>query len=322
MIRVGILGTASIARLFFGGPLHHASILGIASRDPVRAGEFAKHYGIPQTFPTYEALIGDNNIDAVYIPLPQHLHCEYTVKAAEAGKHVLVEKPAALSTAEIQRMAEACRLHNVVLMEGFMYRFKSIHHRVRSLVQDGTLGAVRYLDFSWSFNIGKLVRSQFRLDRFAGGGALNDLGIYGLDFLHFLGLPDPSLVHASILRDDPAGVDMFTHMVWQTGPALASITCGFNCDANYYMVCGELGSVIVPGSLSGRIRENTLRLHMLYHDHHTDEVFPAENPYLKELDHFAVCIETGREPETGGDNALRNLRLIEMVRERGQMLAE
>ena len=92
MIRIGILGTAAIARLFFGEPLKHASIVGIASRDVTRAGDFAKHYGIPRVFPTYDALIADEEIDAVYIPLPPHLHCAYTIKAAEAGKHVLVRK--------------------------------------------------------------------------------------------------------------------------------------------------------------------------------------------------------------------------------------
>jgi predicted dehydrogenase len=319
MIRIGILGTASIARLFFGEPLKHASILGIASRDVTRAVEFAKHYGIPRVFPSYEALIADEEIDAVYIPLPPHLHCTYTIKAAEAGKHVLVEKPAAPSSDEIAQMIDACRKHHVVLMEGFMYRFKAIHHRVRGLVQEGVLGTIHYLDFSWAFNIRKLARSPFRLDRMAGGGALNDLGIYGLDFLHFLGFPDPTLIHVSIKRDGPAGVDMFTHMTWQAGPTFASITCGFTCDANYYTVCGELGSVTVPGSLSGRIRDNMLHLHLLHSDHRADETFPAENPYVKELDHFAVCIETGQEPETGGGNALRNMRLVEAVRERGQL---
>jgi predicted dehydrogenase len=318
MIRIGILGTASIARLFFGAPLVHARIEGIASRDVNRAMEFARHYNIPRVFKSYDALIADPEIDAVYIPLPQHLHCDYTVKAAGAGKHVLVEKPAATSTAEIERMIAVCRQHDVVLMEAFMYRFKTIHHRVRSLVQDGTLGEVRYLDFSWSFNIRKLVRSAFRLDRMAGGGAINDLGIYGIDFLHFLGLPDPVLINATIMHETPAGVDMFTHMTWQAGPTFASITCGFTCDANYYTVCGEMGSVTVPGSLSGRIRENILHLHVLHKDHRADEIFPPENPYVKELDYFAECVEQGREPETGGANALRNLRLIETVRAHGQ----
>jgi len=201
-----------------------------------------------------------------------------------------------------------------------MYRFKSIHHRVRSLICEGALGTIRYVDFSWSFNIRRLERSRVRLDRMAGGGALNDLGIYGLDFLRFLGFPDPALVQASILRDDPAGVDMFTHMTWQIGPTLATIACGFTCDANYYTVCGELGSVTVPGSLSGRIRDNSLQLHLLHHDHYENEMFPAENPYVKEMDYFATCIAGGKEPETGGENALRNLRLVETVRESGRTL--
>jgi predicted dehydrogenase len=320
MIRIGILGTATIARLFFGEPLTRARIVGIASRDRTRAIEFARHYGIPRTFGSYEELINDSDIDAIYVPLPQHLHCEFTIKAAEAGKHVLVEKPAATSSLEIEQMIAACRAHKVVLMEGFMYRFKTIHHRVRSLVKEGQLGTIRYIDFSWSFNIRKLNRSAFRLDKIAGGGAINDLGIYGLDFLRWLGFPEPQLLHATVLREDPAGVDMFAHMTWQAGTAFSSITCGFTCDANYYTVCGEQGSVTVPGSLSGRIRENLLHLHLLHNDHREEQVFPAENPYVKEMDYFAECVESEQEPETGGENALRNVRLIEAVRELGHVI--
>jgi predicted dehydrogenase len=314
MIRIGILGTASIARLFFGTPLCRATIVAVASRDAARAQEFARHYHIPRAYGSYEELLADPGIDAVYIPLPQHLHCVYAIKAAEAGKHVLVEKPAAVSPAEIEQMIRACRDSRVVLMEGFMYRFKTLHRRVRQLVTDGTLGTIRYIDFSWCFNIRKLVRSPFRLEKAAGGGALNDLGIYGLDFLHFLELPDPVLVHAMVQRETPDGVDMFTHMTWHAGPACVAITCGYTCDANYYTVCGELGSVTVPGSLSGRIMENVWFLHVLQHDKRIEERFPAENPYVKELDYFAGCIEEGREPETGGEGSLRNLKLIEKVK--------
>jgi D-xylose 1-dehydrogenase (NADP+, D-xylono-1,5-lactone-forming) len=320
MIRIGILGTASIARLFFGGPLAHASIVGIASRAPARAREYARQHGIPRVLDSYDALIADNGIDAVYIPLPQHLHCEYTLKAAAAGKHVLVEKPAALSSVEIAQMIDACRTNNVVLMEGLMYRFKTIHQSVRRLVLDGTLGAIRFVDFSWCRTMTKPAPGSFRMDRKAGGGALNDLGVYGLDFMHFLGLPLPSLLDASFRREHPDGVDMFTHMTWKAGACLSSITCGYTCDANYYIIGGELGSVTVPGSVAGRVRENMMHLHLVDHDIHRDEKFPAENPYVKQLDGFAECIETRCAPEAGGENALRNMQLMETVRTRAQEL--
>jgi len=119
VIRIGILGTASIARLFFGAPLSRAAIVAVASRDAGRAQEFARHYHIPRSYGTYEELLADPGIDAVYIPLPQHLHHLYTIRAAEAGKHVLVEKPAAVSSAEIEQMISACCASRVLLMEGF-----------------------------------------------------------------------------------------------------------------------------------------------------------------------------------------------------------
>ncbi len=319
MVRIGILGTAAIARAFFGTPLRHAVFDAVASRSHAKAVEFARNHGIPRAYGSYEELLADREIDAVYIPLPQFLHCTYTEKAAAAGKHVLVEKPAAPTVAEVERMTAACRHHGVVFMEAFMYRFKTIHHRVRDLVTDGSFGPIRYVDFNWCFNIHALRRSAFRLDPAAGGGALNDLGIYGVDFLRFLGLPEPEVVHAHVTRDHADGVDMFAHVTLTAGSTLMALTSGFTCDANYYAIAGERGSVFVPGSLSGRMVANTLTTHFFAKDTRQVEDFPVENPYVAEVEHFAQCILHGTPPDPGGEGSLANIRVLEAIRQAAGM---
>jgi len=314
MIRFGILGTAAIARSFLGMPLRNAVISAVASRDAARAASLAREHGIPLHYGRYEDLLADPSIDAVYIPLPPALHAPWVVKAAEAGKHVLVEKPAAPSSADVHCMVDACRKHNVLYMEAFMYRFKAIHRRVREMVNSGDLGDVRYIDFNWCFNMKALRRSPFRLDAKAGGGALNDLGVYGADFLRFLGLPSPAVVHASIQREETGGVDMFSHAVLRAGGTLMSLTCGFTCDANYYVLGGDKGSVYVPGSLSGRMVPNVAYTHFLDNDRRVEELFQPENPYVAELEYFAGCILRGVSPEADGEGSLANVRILEQIK--------
>lgn len=312
-VRIGILGTARIARAVAGCRRKHAVIAGIASRDPDKADRFGGEFGIPGRYGTYEALIGDTGIDAVYIPLPQHLHCKYTVLAARAGKHVLVEKPAALSAEEVDLMIRTCREHGVVLMEAFMYRFMAIHKRARELASDGTIGALRYVDFNFCFHIVHRGRTGFRMERQSGGGALYDLGVYGMDFLRFISREEPLHVHSFMRKEEPDGIDWYTHAVYRLGGAVATMTCAFNADANYYVLAGERGSVTSPVAISGRTLPNVLRIHLLEGDRKYNEHFPAENPYEMELDHFADCIINGKEPCISTEESLRNIRLIEQV---------
>jgi predicted dehydrogenase len=313
MIRFGILGTASIARAFFDRPLENARITAVASRDKEKADAFADQFKIPGRFGSYDALLADPDIDAVYIPLPQHLHCEYTVKAAKAGKHVLVEKPAALSSAEARTMVAACRKNDVFLMEAFMYRFKRIHLRVKEIVDSGLIGDLRYVDFNWCFNIGHLVRSPFRMQKKMGGGALYDLGIYGIDFLRYLTGIDPTVVGSYLRRDHPGGVDLFAHVVFTVGAVTGAVTCGFTTDANYYVLNGTLGSLHVPGSLSGRAVKNTIHIHLLQGDKRYEETFAAENPYILEMEYFARCITKKERPLPDGENSVHNLKILERV---------
>lgn len=320
MIRFGILGTASIARAFFDRPMENARIIAVASRDKEKADAFADQFKIPKRYGSYDALLADSELDAVYIPLPQHLHCEYTVKAAKAGKHVLVEKPAALSSAEARTMVAACKKSDVFLMEAFMYRFKRIHARVKEIVDSGLIGELRYIDFNWCFNIGQLVRSPFRLDKKKGGGALYDLGIYGIDFLRYITGSEPKLMGAYLRKDHPGGVDLFSHTVFTIDAVAGAVTCGFTTDANYYALNGTLGSLHVPGSLSGRAVKNTISIHLLQGDKRYEETFTAENPYILEMEYFARCIEQRKRPAPDGENSVQNLKILERIFKRAMKM--
>ncbi|MEO8168051.1 MAG: Gfo/Idh/MocA family oxidoreductase [bacterium] len=311
-VRFGILGTASIARALIRQTYEHVELYAVASRDLSKANAFADQAAIPRRFGSYDELIAAPDIDAVYIPLPQHLHCEFAVKSVEAGKHVLVEKPAALSVKEIDLIDSACRKNNVLFMEGFMYRFKRVHNRAKELIDDGTIGPLRYMNFSWSHAIVNRGHAGFRLQKELGGGCLLDLGIYGVDWIRFITEGKPALLQSYLQRDE-SGLDVFAHATYKLNDVLATMTCGFTTDANYYFLSGEKGSIYSPVALSGRQLPNVLHVHLLGSDKHWIEEFPAENPYKLEMEYFARCIQHNERPFLDAENARSNFVLIEEI---------
>lgn len=313
MVRFGILGTARIARAFLGYPMDNAAFVAIASRDAEKAKAFAQEFNLPHYYGSYDELIADPGTDAVYMPLPLHLREEYVARCALAGKHVLVEKPSAFSVSSLERMLHVCSERNVLFMEGFMYRFLRIHNRAKEIVQSGEIGELINLVFSWCFNIAQRGRTGFRLEKAFGGGSLYDLGIYGADFIRFITGQTLDVLHAYVHRENPDGPDMFAHAACKAGRVFATMTCGFTADANYYMLCGDKGSIYAPVSLSGREVENFLHIHLLEGDERRVEQFPAENPYRWEAEYFARCIERHEEPFLGGANSMPNIRLIEQI---------
>jgi predicted dehydrogenase len=313
MIRFGILGTARIATAFFRHPLEGVEIASIASRDPARGEVFARVHGIPRVAASYEQLLADSAIDAVYIPLPQHLHAEYAIRAAEAGKHVLVEKPAALNTHELDSMIGACREHGVLFMEAYMYRFLRVHNRARELVRQGMIGPLRYIDFHLNVNARELNLGGTRFDRERGGGALYDRGIYAADFLRFMTEGEPLLISSHMRRDKDTGVDVLVKALYEIGGVVASVTVGFLFDANCYTLAGERGSIHNPVAISGRYDPQVLGIHLHDDNRRYEEAFPADMPYKWEMEYFARCIERREEPFLGGENSRRNMLMIDKL---------
>jgi predicted dehydrogenase len=185
-LRWGILSTANIAKerlvpaMLSAG---NAELLAVASRSEEKAEQFANEFNIPRRYGSYESLLQDPDIDAVYIPLPNHLHAEWTIRAAAAGKHVLCEKPAALNEQEAQQMVSACRDHGVVFMEAFAFRCHPQWHRLRDMLQSGYIGDVRNVQARFSISVKS---DDIRLNPETGGGALYDLGSYCVNGIRFI----------------------------------------------------------------------------------------------------------------------------------------
>jgi predicted dehydrogenase len=223
----GILGTARINRMLIP-PLRVSAgnrLVAVASRDRERAEAYAREWQIGRAHGSYEALLADPEIDAVYIPLPNHLHAEWTVKAARAGKHVLCEKPLALSVADVDAMAAACRESGVVLAEAFMYRHHPQTVKVKQLLDAGTIGALRYLRGSFTFPLTR--PNDVRLRPEWGGGCLWDIGCYPLSFARLLVGKEPLEVFGSRVLG-PTGIDeSFAGQLVFPGDVLFQLDAGF-----------------------------------------------------------------------------------------------
>lgn len=310
MIRIGILGAARIARALLKEKPFNAEFVAIASRDEAKAKSFAQEFHIPKIYGNYESLLKDNTIDAVYIPLPHHLHAEYTIRSAEAGKHILCEKPAALSVQEAETMAEACEKHHVFFMEAFMYRFFSIHQRVRERIRAEVIGKLRYIDFQFCIFSKPYMEGTFRWEKSLGGGALFDLGIYGIDFSRWVTGKEPEVLSAEILRDHPNAIDEFGKIFLRLDHVLSSVTSSYITYSCSYTLSGENGSIHVPTGVIGKSMRTKLILKT--HDHELEEeLFEPENGYKKEVEYFAECVRRKRKPELDLANCLANLRALE-----------
>ncbi len=206
-LRIGILGAARIAPMAVIAPARRvpeARVVAVAARDPERARQFAAKHAIPRVHPTYEALLADPEIEAVYNPLPNALHAPWTIRALAAGKHVLCEKPFAATVAEAQAMAEAAKRAGRVLMEAFHYRYHPLFARLRTIIGAGELGEVRHLEAHFCIPI--LSRSDIRYSAALAGGALMDAGCYTVHLLRHLAAAEPEVV-AARARWTRGGVD-------------------------------------------------------------------------------------------------------------------
>lgn len=223
------MGTARICRTVV--PQMKASsladVVAVASRSQERASAFASEFEIPIAIDSYEELLRRDDVDAVYIPLPPALHCEWTIKAAEAGKHVLCEKPMSVSATETLNMIEACRRHSVVLLDGTMWYHTSRAREMKRLADEGALGEIRQITSAFTFPGNVLAADNVRFSKTLGGGSLLDIGWYcvGVSLWMLNSFPERVFAAAQWHQD----VDMHLNgLLWFPGDAVASIECGFN----------------------------------------------------------------------------------------------
>lgn len=246
-LRWGILGCARITRRgLIPGILGSESseLAALASRELTTARAWAEEFGVPKAVGRYEEILDDPEIDAVYIPLPNELHRPWVRAAAEAGKHVLCEKPLALDAAEAAELVAFCRQRGVVLMEAFMWRHQPRTAALRQMVAEQSIGRLRLIRSSFSFPI---ALDDWRLDPGRGGGALWDVGCYGLNTARLFAEGEPVAVFA-VARCDPPRVDRSLAACLRfPGDVLASIDCSFEQPFRCtYELVGTHGSIVVP----------------------------------------------------------------------------
>jgi predicted dehydrogenase len=228
-LTLGIIGTANIARQFVAAvqATPAVKVTAIASRTVASAKAFADSHCIAKSYASYEALLDDPSIAAVYIPLPNHLHAEWAIKAAERGKHVLCEKPLCLGLAQAQAMFAAAEQHGVVLLEAYPYWFQPQTREMLHLLHSGVIGQVRSMQASFGFTISK-PDGNIRLSPEKGGGALLDAGSYPLSLVRLVMGEAPVRVHATpVWADTGVDISMLATLEFANNRS-AQISCAMN----------------------------------------------------------------------------------------------
>ncbi len=342
-LRWGIMGTGSIAHAFGEGLRHSRSgyLLAVGSRSQESADRFAEEFGAERRYSSYEALLADPEVDAVYIALPNHLHMEWAIRAAAAGKHILCEKPLASNYAEAMTIVDAARHHGVFLMEAFMYRCHPQTAKLAELVQSGVIGDLRLIDAQFSFNVGVPDYDAFRHQSWSSGGAIMDVGCYCASMARLvagaaIGAPfaEPTEVKGAAHVDPKGHVDEWagaTLRFTSGKPAMdviANLSCGMMVNQDSRVALwGSKGHIIVnnpwfPGRGGGDDKGHIL----LFCDEGRKRSQEAEvitvgadvPLYTIEADTVARAISAGQQqalwPAMTWDDTLGNMRTLDRWR--------
>jgi D-xylose 1-dehydrogenase (NADP+, D-xylono-1,5-lactone-forming) len=304
----GLLGTARINRMVIPAlrAAEGSRLVAVASRDQARADAYAREWGIDRAHGSYEALLADAEVDAVYVPLPNHLHAEWTIRAARAGKHVLCEKPLALSVAEVDAMGAAAREAGVVLAEAFMYRHHPQTLEVKRLADAGAIGAVRFVRGTFSFPLTRA--DDVRLRPEWGGGCLWDVGCYPVSFARFLLASEPVEVFGHQVLG-PTGIDeTFAGQLVFPGGVLAQVDAGFRSPFRAELeVAGTGGTMRVRHPWKPAADQPIL----LTRGDATETVAVGEaDRYRLEIEDLAQAVRAGRPPRVGLAESRGNVATI------------
>lgn len=320
VLRFGVISTASIGteKVIPGiQKAENCEVVAIASRRLASADEAASKLGIPQAFGSYEALLESDDVDAVYIPLPNHLHKEWTIASARAGKHILCEKPMALTAADAQEMVDVCEAEGVAFMEAFMYRLHPSWIAVKDLVTSGRIGRLRAMQCAFSYFNDDPSNIRNRTD--AGGGALMDVGCYPINVARMLFEDEPVQVEAIIERHPDFGTDVTTSALLEFESGHAAFTVSTMAeDEQYVVLLGEQGRIRIdiPFNIPPD-RPSTVRLFQGGRPpaEPGEEVFEfaTEDPYTSEAAAFAAAVLAGDPVPTPPSDGVANMRVIEQI---------
>jgi predicted dehydrogenase len=313
-LRWGVLSTANIGRAAVNPAIQASSngeLVAVASRDAERARAFAAAAGIPQHHGSYEALLDDDAVDAVYIPLPNGMHREWCERAAARGKHVLCEKPLALNAEECRAMDAAAQANGVLLMEAFMYRFHPRIGRVIERVRSGDIGSLEIVRSAFTFRLTK--PGNIRWSAELGGGALMDVGCYCVNVSRTVAGAEPVEATAWAEWAD-SGVDarLAGMLRFDTGP-VAQFDCSLTMERRELCeIAGTDGSLTLDGAFLPGTGETGIRLHRGREPEAVETVAGADE-YRLMVEHFADCALYGKPVRYPPSEAAANMRVIDAL---------
>jgi predicted dehydrogenase len=314
---VGLGHIAQVAVLPAFKNCKHSELAALVSSDETKLRELGAEFGVEAryTYDEYDQCLQSGDVDAVFIALPNHLHCEYTVRAAERGVHVLCEKPMAVTEEECRQMIDACRERDVKLMIAYRLHFEEANMKAVEIAQTGELGRLRLFQSLFSMPVAE---DNIRIEGEKGGGTLYDIGIYCINAARYLFRDEPIEVTAISVADKNderfQEVDEATSAVLRfPGERIATFTSSFGAaDAGTYQVCGTEGDLRLDPAFTyhGELT------HFLTKDGKTaKKKFRKRDQFAVEIDTFSECVLNDTEPEASGTEGLADVRIIEAIYE-------
>ncbi len=312
----GVLSTANIGLKHVIPAMlqgQHINVLAIASRDMQKAKQVANQLGIAEVYADYDSLLTHPDIEAIYNPLPNHLHIEYTIKALKAGKHVLCEKPVGLNASQAKQLMDAAaQFPKLKVMEAFMYRFHLQWKKARAIVNDGLLGEVKTMQSFFSyFNVDdKNIRNKPE----TGGGALMDIGCYCISFPRFIFGREPQKVVSLIDFDLVMQTDRLTSGILDFGDGItSSFTCSTQLDSYQRVnIFGSKGRLEIEIPVNA-IADETARMWLQVNGAIEEIIIEPCNQYTLQCDAFSKSILYDTEVPTPLTDALNNMKVIDAM---------
>ena len=329
-LRFGILSTGNIARQFATGvrASQRCLLQAVGSRSADSAAKFAHAHQVPTAYSSYDALLADPSVDAIYIGLPNSMHHEWTIKSLNAGKHVLCEKPIASNLAEAREMFDLAKSTGRVLVEAFMYRSHPQTQKVLKTIRSGDIGVVRMIRSSFNYKTTRIA-DNIRFNPDLAGGSLMDIGCYSIDFAQLIAQSRPTTVTACAHLHE-SGVDEYAAGIMQfPNGIIASFTCGMTVAAdNTAWICGSDGYIQIPIPWKPPVgkAQFTIAYGAPPKMDQLKGPIPASGPrvipveadrdlYAYEADDFAATVLDGIPPRMPAEASLSNMHILDDLRE-------
>lgn len=309
-VKWGVLGFAGIAKNEVIPAIlknDNSQFFAIASRDKEKAEECSRTFNCSKAYFSYEALVDDPEIDAVYIPLPNSMHKEWAIKAMLRGKHVLCEKPISLDSAECEQMIETSIKHNRILMEAFMYRYTDRISKVSSILSSNIVGEIKQINSTFRFFLDR--PSDIRALPELGGGSLYDVGSYPINFISMIMKSQPVAYTAQCIKENDVDVLFSGILKYQNG-VIATLNSGFNAFKEMHSeIIGTKGIIEIPDTFAGT--KGVIRV--ITADSQKEIVVEESDRYYLEINNFANAVLNKECNLLSLEESLRNMRVIEQL---------